>query len=396
MEIAKLRAARLLWAQIMEQYPTINESSKLMSIEVTNSSWNKTIYDPYVNLLRGTVETMAGALGGAGTITVKPLDSEYKVPDEFSVRMARNTQLMLKNESYLERVSDPSAGSYYIENLTNAIAREAWKLFQEVENQGGLQNSLESGYIQNSIEKTRKLRDINIANRKDSFLGVNQYPNLEETISSKTLMSKAPAEIKNSGNKISPQNKLSIHFATDYLSADDIYAGDLLLENPEGNEHKIITLKPYRGAQAFEEVRFATEKHFEKTGQRPKVFLLTIGNPSMRSTRASFSANFFGCAGFEVINNIGFDTTEEGTRAAIEQGSDIVVICSSDVEYTEFTSEIIKELNASNANLKIIIAGYPKEHIEALKNVGVDDFIHIRSNALEILNKYQQILGIKA
>ena len=396
MEIAKLRAARVLWAQIIEQYSTNSDYSKLMSIEVTNSTWNKTIYDPYVNMLRGTVETMAGALGGAGMITVRPLDSEFKESDDFSMRMARNTQLLLKNESYLERIADPSGGSYYIENLTNAIAGEAWKLFQEIENQGGIVESLKSGFIQKSIEETRQLRDINIATRKDSFLGVNQYPNLEETLSSKTLRNKQPAEIKSSGNKISPENKLSVHFATDYLSGDDVYAGDLFIEKSDGAELYITPLKPYRGAQAFEELRLDTERYVEKTKQRPKVFLLTIGNPSMRSARASFSANFFGCAGFEIINNIGFDSPKEGVSAAIEKNSDIIAICSSDDEYPVYTPEIIKELKENNAKSNVIVAGNPREHIEELKNAGVDDFIHIRSNALEILRKYQQILGITA
>ena len=394
MEIAKLRAARLLWAQIIEQYSPKDESSKLMSVEVTNSSWNKTIYDPYVNLLRGTVEAMAGALGGAGTIAVRPFDSEFKEADEFSLRMARNTQLLLKSESYLERVADPSAGSYYIENLTESIARESWNLFLEIEKQGGFLESLKSGLIQNSIEETRKSRDINIATRKDSFLGVNQYPNLEEAITTKTLRTKPPVEIKTSGNKVKPNNKLSIDFAVEYLSGDDVYAGDLLLDKPEGEEHKITPLQTYRGAQAFEDLRLATEKHFEKTDRRPKVFLLTIGNPSMRSARASFSANFFGCAGFEIINNIGFDTPAQGAEAAIEQASDIVVICSSDNEYLEYTLPIAEELRKSSADTKIIIAGNPKEHIEELERAGVDDFIHFRSNALEILSKYQEILGI--
>ncbi len=396
MEIAKLRSARLLWAQIMEQYPTKNEQSKLMSIEVTNSSWNKTLYDPYVNLLRGTVETMAAALGGAGTITVRPFDSEFKQTDEFSMRMAKNTQLILKNESYLQHVADPSAGSYYIENLTNSIAQESWKLFQDIEAGGGFVESLKSGVIQDAIYKTRESRDMNIATRKDSFLGVNQFPNLTEKIIAKIKPDKAPIAGQNSGNKIKTEDKLSIHFATDYLSTDDVYAGDLVIENLDSGEHKTKTLNPYRGAHAFEELRLSTEKHFKKTDQRAKVFLLTIGNPSMRSARASFSANFFGCAGYEIINNIGFSSPEEGVASALENNADIVVICSSDDEYPQFTPSIIKELNQSNPKIKIIIAGNPKEHKKELEDAGIDDFIHVRSNALEILKKYQDILGIEA
>lgn len=360
MEIAKLRAARLLWAQIMEQFKPKNETSKIMQIEVKNSSWNKTQYDPFVNMLRGTVETMAGALGGAGTITVRPFDSDYKVPNEFSLRMSRNTQLVLKNESYLERVSDPSAGSYYIENLTNSIAAESWKLFQEIEANGGFVKSLKLGAVQNAIATTRKARDINIATKKDTVLGVNQYPNSSESILS---------DIK---------EKLT----------------STKIEKSDKTDSQITVLQPYRGAQAFEDLRLATERSFERTGNKPKVFLLTIGNPSMRTARASFSSNFFGCAGFEIINNIGFDTPEDGVKAAIENKADIVVICSSDDEYPNFVPNIINQLKEQKADIRTIIAGNPKEHIEKLKQAGADDFIHVRSNALEILSQYQKILGI--
>lgn len=362
MEIAKLRAARMLWAQIVQQYEPKNESSNLMVIEVKNSSWNKTQYDPFVNMLRGTVETMAGALGGAGTITVRPFDSMYKMPDEFSLRMSRNTQLVLKNESYLERVADPSAGSYYIETLTNSIAAESWKLFQEIEANGGFVQSLKSGGIQEAVGKTRKTRDRNIATRKDTVLGVNQYPNSSETILS-NIQEKRP----NSN-----------------------------IENSDKTDSQVEVLHPHRGAQAFEDLRLTTERNFERTGNKPKVFLLTIGNPSMRTARASFSSNFFGCAGFEIINNIGFAMPEDGVKAAIETKADIVVICSSDDEYPYFAPNIIDQLKEQKADIKIIVAGNPKEHIEKLEQAGVDDFIHVRSNALQMLKKYQEVLGIVA
>lgn len=358
MEIAKLRAARLLWAQIIEQYPVKNELSKLMHIEVSNSSWNKTMYDPYVNLLRGTVEAMAASLGGAHSITIKPFDSELDQADDFSLRMARNTQLILKNESYLERVSDPSAGSYYIEKLTDSIAKESLRLFKEIESAGGFLESIKSGAIQDAIEETKKQKDMNIALRKDTILGVNQYPNLQETILDKIKLDSS---------------------SSDTLAA----SGD------------IKTLTPYRGAQAFEEMRILTERHFESTAKKPKVFLLTIGNPSMRTARASFSANFFGCAGFEIINNIGFESAENGVDAAIENDSDLVVICSSDKEYPEFAPQICQQIKDRKPEMIVIVAGNPKEHIDQLKEVGVQDFIHVRSNALETLSKYQKLLGIR-
>ena len=396
MEIAKLRAARLLWAQIMEQYAPKDASSKLMAIEVRNSTWNKTLYDPYVNLLRGTLETMAGVLGGASSITVRPFDSEYKTPNEFSLRMARNTQLVLKRESYLDRVIDPCAGSYYIENLTNSIAQQSWKLFQKIESEGGLVESLKSGDIQDEINNTRKTRDMNIAITKDTFLGVNQYPNSKENMSGQIKESTSGISLKKSGKTLNTDDKLSIQFTTEYLAGDDVYVADVLLQNPRESEFRIATLKPYRGAQTFEEIRLSTERHIKKTGQKPRVFLFTIGNPSISSARASFSSNFFGCAGFEIINNIGFDTPESGIKAALKNNVDIVVICSSDDEYPNVALRISTKLKKINSKIKVIIAGNPKDHLEELERAGIDDFIHVRSNTLETLKKYQEILGIRA
>jgi len=394
MEIAKLRAARMLWAQIVKHYQPKNEASMIMNIEVTNSSWNKTIYDPFVNLLRGTVETMAGALGGADAITVRPFDSEYRNPDEFSLRMSRNTQLILKNESYLGRIADPSAGSYYIENLTNSIARESWKLFQSVETEGGLVESLKSGSVQDTIGETRNSRDMNIALRKDIFLGVNQYPNSTEQILSKIEDNLPETNIQKSGKSLSLDQKLSIEFALEYVSGEGTYLGDLLITPSEEQDLHLNTLTLYRGAHIFEELRITTEIHARETGQIPVIFLLTIGNPSMRSARASFAENFFGSAGYKIINNIGFDIPGLGVKKAVEHNADVVVICSSDNEYPEFAPEIIDGLKQLNSKIRIVIAGNPKEHIEKLKNSGVDDFIHVRSNAVEILTKYQKILGI--
>lgn len=394
MEISKLRAARMLWAQIVKQYKPEDEASMTMNLEAINSSWNKTIYDPFVNLLRGTVETMAGALGGAEAITVRPFDSEYKNPDEFSLRMSRNTQLILKNETYLERIADPSAGSYYIENLTSSIARESWKLFQNIESEGGFVESLKSGSIQAAIEQTRNSRDINIASRKDTFLGVNQYPNSKEQMLPKIENNSPEINIQNSGKSPSLDQKLSIEFAVDYLSGEGTYLGDLLVTQSEEEDLGIKPLKPYRGAQIFEELRIATEAHTRNTGHLPVIFLFTIGNPSMRSARASFAENFFGCAGYKIVNNIGFENIEAGVKKAIDNNADVVVICSSDDEYPEFGPEIIEGLKELNPEIKIVIAGNPEEHIEMLQDAGVDDFIHIRSNAFEILSKYQKIFGI--
>ncbi|MFI5323254.1 MAG: methylmalonyl-CoA mutase family protein [Thermodesulfobacteriota bacterium] len=395
MEIAKLRAARLLWAHIVEQYGSKDESSKEMKIVTRTSSWNKTVFDPYVNMLRSTVEAMASAIGGSDIITVLPLDSTYKEPDEFSRRMARNTQLILKNESYLDRVIDPAGGSYYVEKLTDSIAASSWELFRTVESKGGIVEALKSGFVQDEIRKTRNERDADIASRKVISLGVNQYPNPDEEGPRKIDSGIPGKPLKRSVNDFKARSTQYMERLTKYLSGKGSMLGDVLPGAEANPELKIERLEPYRGAEAFEKLRLDAIRYKRETGLTPKVFLLPVGNPSMRNARASFSGNFFTCAGFKIIENQGFDTADGGVRAALKSGAKIVVICSSDADYTEYAPEICRKLKEKNPDIRIITAGNPKENAVALKASGVDDFIHARSNALQILRKYQEIYGIR-
>ena len=392
MEIAKLRAARLLWAAIMKQYKPKDESSEQISIETVTSGWNKTVYDPYTNMLRSTVEAMAATIGGSGAVHVSPLDSAFDAPGDFTRRMARNTQLILKSESYLNRVIDPSAGSYYIETLTDSVAGAAWKLFLEVEQSGGMVEALKSGKIQDTVEKTGKSKESDLETGKMSLLGVNRYPNLNE---------KAPAEIRDKRNSVTlkrfqdakPEKIDSIESLSEYLSKDGSCLADMLPEQHSEPEFEVKPLTPWRAAEAFEELRITTENLIKDPNVGITVFLLPLGNPAMRTARAGFSANFFGCGGFPVINPGAFDSAEEGIKAALESGSKIVVICSSDKEYPAIAPAICEKLKSADVNIRVIIAGNPREHIDELKESGVDDFIHMRSNMVEILKKYQDVVG---
>jgi len=297
-------------------------------------------------MLRTTTEGMAASLGGADSISLKPFDIAYKKDDEFSRRISRNIQVILKEESAFDKVIDPAAGSYYIENLTNSIAEAAWKLFQEIETEGGIINVIIPGKLKNAIEESCRKRDMDIATRKYILLGTNQYPNINETMI----------------DKISITDKD---------------------ESPG--------LKTYRGAMAFEELRLATEKYAQKNG-RPKVFLLKVGNITMRQARAGFATNFFGCAGYEILDNTGFTTVEEGVKAAMDAKSDLIVICSSDEEYATLGVEAVKLTKAQNANTLFVVAGNPTEHIDALNAAGADGYIHIRTNVLETLTQYNDKL----
>jgi methylmalonyl-CoA mutase len=393
MEIAKLRAARLLWSSIVEAYGARKEPAEKMSINAITSSWNKTVFDPYVNMLRGTVEAMAAVIGGCESLNVLPLDSAYERPGEFTRRLARNTQLILRHESYIDRVTDPAGGSYYIERLTDALADSAWELFRRVEGMGGFVSALRAGFVQEEIQRTRKERDRDIASGKAILLGTNQYPDLGEKGPKKRGAITPKKSLRTGSGKFT--GALSIKECIAYLEEKGSHLGDILPDNPEAGEMQIEPLRPYRGAEPFEELRFATLKHKKETGVTPSVFLFPVGNPSMRNARAAFAANFFGCAGFKILDNPGFGTIDDGVKAALRSKSKIVVICSSDREYPELAPEICDKLREKNPVIRILIAGNPREHIEELRAAGISDFIHARSNALETLRKYQEITGIR-
>jgi len=349
-EIAKLRAARLLWSVITNRFLPGGADNIIMDMHCVTGKWNKTVYDPYVNLLRTQTEAMSAILGGTDSLTVEPFDIVFKNPDEFSERIARNQQLILKEEAYFDKVADPAAGSYYIENLTNLIAGNAWKLFVEIEEIGGFLACLKSGFIQGKLSESAEKKNKDLATKKTVLLGTNQYANNLEKISGTVDLDK--------------------------IFSKKISGTDLLVEP--------ITL--FRGSEQYDKIRIATDN----AARRPSVFLLPIGNPVMRKARAQFSANFFGCAGYQIIDNQGFNTVEEAVNNAVEAKADVVVICSSDEEYPVYAPEIFSRLNNSAI---IVIAGNPA-CTEELKSAGIENFIHVRSNIIETLKMFNKKLGI--
>lgn len=344
MEIAKFRAARMLWAEIVKAYKPADENSCKMWAHAVTSKFNQTLYDSHVNLLRSMTETMSAALAGVNSIETLPFDRCYQRPDEFSERIARNQQIMLRDESHLNKVVDPAGGSYYIETLTVSIAEQSWKLFNEVEDNGGFYELLKKGEIQAKVNESGVKRHVDVARRKEILLGTNQYPNFNETAL----------------QKVEGEKKCCCCCGS---------------EAPE--DGAVTSLVMDRAASQFEALRLDTER----SAHRPKVFMLTIGNLAMRLARAQFSANFFGCAGYEIIDNIGFQTVKEGIDAAMEKGADVVVLCSSDDEYATYAPEAYKEL-AGRA--MFVVAGAPA-CMEDLKKEGIENFIHVKVNVLDTL-----------
>ena len=366
MEIAKFRAARMLWADIVKQYApkcprtdckntgadgTCYCACKMVAHAET-SNFNLTLFDVHVNLLRTQTEAMSAAIAGVNSITVSPFDKAYETPDDFSERIARNQQLLLKEESHLNRIVDPAAGSYYIENLTVAIAKQAWDLFLAVEEAGGMLQAVKAGSIQEAVNQSNKARHEAVSKRKEILLGTNQYPNFNE-------------------------------LAGDKRPLDGCKKCGCGGETHE-EEGTLAKLETARAASEFEALRLETEN----SGKRPKAFMLTIGNLAMRQARAQFSCNFLACAGYQVIDNLGFASVEEGIEAAMKAQADIVVICSSDDEYAEYAIPAFKALNG---RAMFIVAGAPA-CMEELKAAGIENFIHVRCNVLETLREYNSKL----
>lgn len=345
MEIAKFRAARMLWANIVKGYNPEKNCACKMQIHAETSKWNQTVYDPYVNMLRGTTEAMSAAIGGVYSLEVTPFDASFENPTKFSKRIARNVELLLKHESHFDQVVDPAGGSYYIENLTQSIAAEAWKLFLEIEEKGGYTEAYKAGFIAERIKASAAAKDKNIATRRQILLGANQYPNFTE------------------------------------VAGKEITAESVTRKQAEGN-----VLVPYRGAMAFEEMRL----HVDRSGKEPKAFMLTCGNLGMARARSQFSCNFFACAGIKVIDNTYFKSIEEGVKAALESKAQIVVVCASDDDYAEAAPKI-KELLGGKAIL--VVAGAPACAPE-LEAQGITNFINVKSNVLETLKFYLKEMGI--
>ncbi|MFQ5569019.1 MAG: methylmalonyl-CoA mutase family protein [Rhodothermales bacterium] len=357
MEIAKFRALRRLFALLVQAYD--QESAPLYCfIEAVTSRWSLTRYDQHTNLLRATTQAAAAIIGGCDELTIRPFDLTNEHPSDDAFRLARNIQLILKHEAHLDAVSDPAAGSYYLELLTDRLAERAWTLFQHIEARGGFLQTLRSGFIQDTLRRARLQRADDIATRRRVLVGTNQYPNVEESLLQSGPSTQAPLP-------------------------------------PVSQE--ALTVEPIpamRAGEPFETLRLRTERFTLRTGRRPSVLLVPFGHPGSANARAVFSRNFFGCAGFDILEAPPSLTVDQAWADASNQQVDIVVLCSSDDDYQTAIPKLAEIVKSEVRPLFLVVAGYPKASIHALKSAGVDDFIHRGQNLLETLSSYQERLGI--
>jgi len=355
MEIAKIRALRALFYNVLKLYQVEHFNPGEIRIHSESSLWTKTLYDPYVNMLRNTTEAMSAVLGGCNSLSISAFDDTFSQSTDFSKRISRNISNLLKEESYFDKVSDPAAGSYYIEEITDKLVEAGLEVFQEIERDGGFVQAFENGKIKEMINASRNKKHDLISKRKDVFIGTNQYPNTSESIDPSELV------FVNSGDR---KDQNILHTSS--------------------------------GTEQFEKLRLSTDRYIMKNGEgkRPTVFLSLVGdNKIMRKARATFSMGFFGCAGFRVIESSPSPDLFKAVHKAIESNADIVVMCGADEDYLESGIDYAKAFKG-NSNGILVIAGNPEENREELIEAGVMDFINLRTNLIDSLRNFQNQLNI--
>jgi methylmalonyl-CoA mutase len=350
--MAKFRALRLLWARVEEACGLAPEPLFIAA----DTAWRMlTQRDPYVNILRATMATFAAGLGGADAVTVLPHTLALGLPDAFARRVARNTQLVLLEESNLAKVSDPAAGSGGIEALTGQLCEAAWSLFQDTERAGGLFAALEQNLIQRKVAATRAARETNIAERRDVLTGASEFANLHEVIVA-VLDAKPVA--------LAPYGEAKFNFDA---------------------------LTPMRLAAPFESLRDRSDRMQKDRGARPKVFLANLGTPADFTARATFAKSFFESGGIEALDTEGFADSAALAEAFKGSGAPLVCICSSDKVYAGLAAAAATALQAAGARY-IYLAGRPGEQEGALRAAGVNDFVFAGGNVPAFLQKaYQQL-----
>ncbi|MGG0174768.1 methylmalonyl-CoA mutase family protein [Gottfriedia acidiceleris] len=415
MEIAKFRAARMLWARIVKELGG-NETSQKMSIHASTSSWTKTIHDPYVNILRGTMEAFGGIIGGVNSLCVSPFDEAIRPANEFSRRIARNTQLILEKEANLGKIEDPAGGSWYIESLTISLAERAWELFQRVEAFGGMYSAIQAGFPQETVARTAEEKKENIKRRKDKFVGSNIFPNLNENVINTEVSNVQKEQQSNTATvKKSKYSDVKQNLAydsvikkelQDFISNNSIenairaaYSGasieDLVdaIKYPVSITPSVRTLRIHRGAEPFEELRMHSEAYKHRTGGLPKVLVVNIGSVSDYKARNAFITDFFEVGGFKVIQH---DGSHSITEAVQTSQASIIVICSSDNKYPELVRSLVSIIKGYKAETSVLLAGNPSRLDKSLyMQAGVDDFIHTEVNNYEKLLEFQIKGGIR-
>ena len=413
MQIAKLRAVRPIWAQIIKAFGG-SEEAQCMHIHARPALFFKTVYDPYVNMLRNTTEIFSGVVGGVDSYENAPFDEPIRKGDEFSRRIARNVQVILQEEFGLLQPIDPAGGSWAVETLTKEIKEKIWTEFQQLEEKGGMLKALQEGYIQEQIATTLAERFKNLELRRDRIVGNNMYPNMTEK-----RLDPRPEDTEE-------LKKERMAVVNEYLSdLDDTFKAACLGELGKTGQctakaviaaaksgatlaeirkalcvedqaaESIAPILPHRWSERYETLREITEQYQEQHQDNVKIFLANMGPIPQHKARAEFSTSFLQVGAFEVMGNDGFQTSDEAVEAAKAAGADAVVICSTDATYPVIVPELAPKLRAALPEATIYLAGAaPKDLEPVYREAGVDDFVSVRANCYKILQFLQKKKGM--
>lgn len=402
MEIAKFRAARVLWSNVVRAFGGAGDSLKI-KVNARTAFFNKTKFDPYVNMLRTTTEAFSGVVGGVDSMTVGAFDEILRASDEFSERIARNQQIILQEECGLSDVADPAGGSYFVETLTRQLASKAWELFAEMEKAGGMLEALKSGFVQEKIEAVAALRRKGYDSRRSSVVGTNNYANLSEkpleNVSADAVAAARKQRVADSRQMKKPAVKVSsVATVEDVLAALKAGATFSALRGAlckSGAGESVKALPSVRAVEHFEKLRMASAEFKNRTGSVPKIFLLTMGPLVQHKIRADFIRGFFEVGGFDVVYPNGFADAQAAADAFAQSGCKYAVICSTDATYPELVPAVCSAVKKSKPDAVVYMAGAAPAELEgAFKDAGCDGYVNIKSNNYGVLKAVLADLGV--
>ncbi len=395
--IAKLRAARRLWCRVVQACGGSTDG-QAMRMAVRPSRRILTKRDAWVNVLRNTVCCFAGSVGGADVIHTMPFDAALGLPGEFSRRLARNTPIILCEESYLGRVIDPAGGSAYLESLTDQLANTAWTILQEIEQRGGMATALTAGWVAEQVASVATARFRAIAHRKDAITGVSEFPNLHEKpvdihhVDRARLAARVASGLSGrapSDERVEALNRVAAHTAPPNGPPGRVMAaaieaaghGAWIAELVKAIAHadapvEMAALEPRPLAKPFEDLRDASDAFMATHGQRPRVLLANLGPVAGHTARSTYARNLFEAGGFEVRSSEPLERPDQVAEAVAAGGAKIVVLCSSGPSQETLVTGMVAQLKAAGART-VVLAGRPGDHEAAYREAGVHRFIHV-------------------
>ena len=393
MQIAKLRAARLLWDRIVESFGV---KPAPLFIHGRCSIFNKSTLDPHTNMLRATSEGFGGVIGGVDSMHIAAFDEPIRTPDEFSTRIARNVHVILAEECGFAEVADAAGGSWYVESLTIELAKKAWEIFQKIEGLGGMAAALREGFPQQAVAKSAAARLDAVSKRREAVLGVNLFPNPSETPLAGNPDT-CEARFAERSKRIAAARKGGVVLAAATVDevAKAFLAGATIGEVRKALPRKgaaaaeISRVRVIRAAEGYEALRAAAQ------AKPTQVWLAKFGSPKQSKARADFASGFLAAGGYDVRQETaGAASVDEAIAQAVAAAAPVVVVCSTDDTYPEIIPAFVPALKAKLPGVKVLLAGYPPDQIEAHKASGVDDFIHLKVDCLAFLTNLHKELGL--